>query len=57
MNYIVKNWKTSLIGLVAIATTVVETWFPEYKGILIQVTTILIGTGLIVAKDGNKSGS
>lgn len=57
MNYILKNWKTSLVGLVAIVTTVVETWLPEYRGLLMQATTILIGTGLIAAKDGNKTGA
>ena len=57
MNYILKNWKTSLVGLVASVTTVVETWLPEYRGLLMQATTILIGTGLIAAKDGNKTGA
>jgi uncharacterized protein involved in response to NO len=56
MNYIIKNWKTSLIGAVVIVTTIVETWLPEYQGHLSKVVAVLAGMGLLAAKDGNKTG-
>ena len=56
MNYIIKNWNTSLIGAVVIVTTIVETWLPEYQGQLSKVVTVLAGMGLLSAKDGNKTG-
>lgn len=55
LNYITTNWKTTLVGVIAIATTVIETWLPQYRGLLTQATAILIGLGLVAAKDGNVS--
>jgi hypothetical protein len=56
MNYIVKNWKTSLAGLVAIALVIAETWLPEYRGAVTSAIGVLTGMGLLAAKDGNQSG-
>ena len=56
MNYILKNWKTSLAGVVAIAGVVVTTWLPQYASYYSQALGVLTGIGLIAAKDGNKTG-
>jgi hypothetical protein len=56
MNYILKNWKTSLAGLVSIALAVTETWLPEYRGTLTSAIAVLTGMGLLAAKDGNQTG-
>jgi len=56
MNYILKNWKTSLIGIIAIAGVVTSTWLPEYAPLLNKAIGILTGLGLLAAKDGNKTG-
>lgn len=56
MNYIVKNWKTTLAGLVTIAGVVTATWLPQYADEVTKVVGFLAGLGLIAAKDGNKSG-
>lgn len=56
MNYILKNWKTSLAGLVAIAGVITATWLPQYADEVATAVGILTGLGLIAAKDGNKTG-
>ena len=53
MNYILKNWKTSLAGLVAIAGVITATWLPQYADEVAKAVGILTGLGLIAAKDGN----
>jgi len=55
MNYILKNWKTSLAGLVAIAGVITATWLPQYADEVAKAVGILTGLGLIAAKDGNKT--
>lgn len=54
--YLLKNWKTSLAGLFAIAAIVTSTWLPQYKQELDSVAGMLAGLGLLASKDGNKSG-
>lgn len=56
MNYIIKNWKTSLIGLVSICTVVVNTWLPQYSAELHKMTEMMIALGLLAAADGNQTG-
>lgn len=56
MQYILKNWKTSLVGLVAIAGVITSTWLPEYAPLLNKAVVFLTGIGLLAAKDGNKTG-
>jgi hypothetical protein len=51
-----KNWKTTLAGILAIAVTVATSmnWISlEVAG---AITTILVSLGLIAAKDGNVTG-
>lgn len=56
MNYILKNWKTSLIGLVSICTVVVNTWLPQYSAELHKMTEMLLAFGLLATKDVDKTG-
>jgi hypothetical protein len=56
MNYMIKNWKTSLVGFVSICTVVVSTWLPQYSAELHKMTEMMIALGLLAAKDGNQTG-
>lgn len=53
---LLKNWKTSVIGIVAIASAIISTWLPQYADELNKVIGILTGLGLLAAKDSNKTG-
>ncbi len=53
---LLKNWKTSVIGIVAIASAIISTWLPQYADELNKVIGILTGLGLLAAKDANKTG-
>lgn len=57
MNYILKNWKTSLAGLVTIAGVITATWVPQYADEVAKVVGFLAGLGLIASKDGDKTGA
>lgn len=54
--YLIKNWKTSLAGVFAIAAVVTATWLPQFKDELEYSAKILVGLGLLASKDGNKTG-
>jgi len=54
--YLLKNWKTSLAGVFAIAAIVTSTWLPQFKDELEYAAGILAGLGLLASKDGNKTG-
>ena len=54
--YLLKNWKTSLVGVFAILAVVTSTWLPQYRDELEAVVGVLAGLGLLAAKDGNKTG-
>ena len=51
MNKILKNWKTSLIGLIGILGIIVSTWLPEYQTQLDKAVVVLMGLGLLRAED------
>jgi len=51
-----KNWKTTLAGLFGVASVVVPVVAPQYATIAHQVTALAVSLGLIVAKDGDKTG-
>lgn len=55
-DYLLKNWKTSLIGVFSIAAIVTSTWLPQYKDELESVAALLAGLGLLAAKDSDKTG-
>jgi hypothetical protein len=56
MNYLLKNWKTTLMGILGIAGIITATWLPQYADELAKVVGTLVSLGLIAAKDGNKTG-
>jgi hypothetical protein len=56
MKNLLKNWKTTLAGIVTIAGVITATWLPQYAEHVAQVTGVLVGLGLLAAKDGNKTG-
>jgi hypothetical protein len=51
MNNLLKNWKTSLIGIIGIIGIIVSTWLPEYQTQLDKAVVILMGLGLLRAED------
>lgn len=51
MNSVLKNWKTSLIGIIGIVSIIVSTWLPEYQTQLDKAVVILMGLGLLRAED------
>ena len=57
MNYILKNWKTTLAGIISIAGVITATWLPQYADEVAKVVGTLAGLGVIAAKDGNKTGA
>lgn len=50
-SYLLKNWKTSLVGIISIAAIVISTWLPQYADELAKVVGTLVSLGLIAAKD------
>lgn len=56
MNYMIKNWKTTLIGVLSICTVVVNTWLPQYAPELHKITEMLLAMGLVATKDGDRTG-
>lgn len=51
MDNILKNWKTSLAGLVGIIAIIVSTWLPEYQVQLDKAIVVLMSLGLLQARD------
>lgn len=51
MDNILKHWKTSLAGLVGIAAIIVSTWLPEYQVEMDKAIVVLMGIGLLQARD------
>ena len=51
MDNILKNWKTSLAGIVGIIAIIVSTWLPEYQAQLDKGIVVLMGLGLLQARD------
>jgi len=54
--YLLKNWKTTIVGILALAGVITTYWLPQYKEELAYVISTLTGLGFIVAKDGDKTG-
>lgn len=53
-----KNWKTTLAGVLAILPGAAHMLFPNVVTVEVAsaITTILVAAGLIVAKDSNVTG-
>lgn len=47
------SWKTSAAGLVAIISTAVSNFKPEWSPIVNQIIGIAVGLGLLSARDNN----
>jgi hypothetical protein len=56
MNYLIKNWKTTLLGVLGLAGVITTYWLPQYADELAKAVGTLVSLGLIAAKDGNKTG-
>jgi hypothetical protein len=55
-NFIVKNWKTTSAGILAIAGGI-YTLYNDHTKIMEALTCILTGIGLVLAKDADKTGN
>jgi hypothetical protein len=51
-----KNWKTSLFGVLTIASFVVGYFYPQYKDFCTGLMTVMITAGFLSAKDNNVTG-
>lgn len=51
MESLLKNWKTSLAGIVGIVAIIISTWLPEYQVEFDKAIVILMGLGLLRARD------
>lgn len=56
MKNLLKNWKTTLAGIVTSASVIVPVIAPQYAPIAKQVFGLAIALGLIAAKDGDNTG-
>lgn len=55
-SYLLKNWKTSLVGIISLVGIVISTWLPQYADELAKVVGTLVSLGLIAAKDADNTG-
>lgn len=47
----IENWKTSLAGIVAIISTVIAYWFPQYQIQWASFIALVTGLGLLAGAD------
>ena len=54
----IKSWKTTLAGILAVLPTLAHTLYPQYvtTDVATAITTIFVAIGLVAAKDGNVTG-
>lgn len=57
LSYITTNWKTSLAGILIIALAGLKLVGISVPGAMDLPTALTVGLGMLVAKDGNVSGS
>lgn len=50
-----KSWKTTLTAIIVIAGAIVDSFFPEYREILIKVIAAATAAGLYAARDNDKT--
>ena len=48
-----KNWKTTVTGLVIVAIYVLDYFFPEHKPFFDGFVPVLVAAGFIMARDHN----
>ena len=51
-----KNKKTTILGILGVVINVIGHIWPKYKGITDTVSSVVFGSGLVVAKDWNVTG-
>jgi len=56
MKKLLKNWKTTLAGIITSSAVIVPAFAPPYAPIAKQVFGLAVAIGLIAAKDGDKTG-
>jgi len=56
LNNLIKNWKTSIMGLVALSFVVAFLLGRITPDQLLTLIGVVVGGGLLAAKDGNVSG-
>lgn len=49
------SWKTTLTGIIAIASVIAAIYFPEHAEAITKISGVLVGLGLISARDNNVS--
>ena len=50
-----KSWKTTFTGIVVVAGIIVAHYWPDHTELVANLTTALVGLGLIAARDNNVS--
>jgi len=51
-----RSWKTSIFAVLSVGSYVSSYFFPQHKEFLTGLSTLLIGGGLVAAKDFNVTG-
>jgi hypothetical protein len=51
-----KNWKTSLFGVLGVVSFVVGYFYPQYREFFTGLTAALVAAGFLSAKDNNVTG-
>ena len=55
MTNILRNWKTTLAGLIGIAVSLVSIWSPsEYQQRIVATGSAILASGLFLAKDSDQ---
>jgi hypothetical protein len=52
----IRNWRTSLAGIVGVACFAVGIFLPEYKALADGIAAAIFGAGFLAAKDGKVTG-
>lgn len=56
MKNLLKNWKTTIAGIVTTGAVLVPAVAPQYAPLSKQIFGLAVALGLIAAKDGDKTG-
>lgn len=56
MKSLLKNWKTTVAGIISTGAVIVPAIAPQYAPIAKQIFGLAVALGFIAAKDGDKTG-
>lgn len=57
MNSVLRNWKTTLAGIIGVVVSVSSIWAPpEYQQKIAATGAAILASGLLMAKDSDKTG-